>query len=268
MPKSLERILNAEIDPAFAKRARFILRAIETEKSRKILDAGCGRGFYPHALSFFAFPKEIHGIDISNEYLSIARQYCTDKRVRLQKGSLYSLPYPDNYFDAVICSEVLEHLDNDTAGARELHRVLKKDGLLLVSVPNERFPFLWDPINWLLMRLFNTHVNKDIWWLAGIWADHDRLYKREDLESLIVRSGFVIKKLEHTIGICLPFSHFLLYGIGKNLIEKCGLKTFNRFEFGENRVASLLAWIFRFPSRWDSKKQTISMNILISARKQ
>ncbi len=196
MLRQLENLLRAEIDPAYSQRARVIFEQIEKEKPLKILDAGCGRGFYLNALSFFPFIKEIHGVDINNQYLKIAKKNCLDKRVKIIKAGLYSLPYPDNYFDCIIASEILEHVKDDKKALFELKRILKKNGTLIITVPHYYFPFLWDPLNWLLMRLFKGHVNKNIWWLAGIWADHNRLYTKKQIEKIVLTAGLTIEKTE------------------------------------------------------------------------
>ncbi|MBI2641446.1 class I SAM-dependent methyltransferase, partial [Candidatus Roizmanbacteria bacterium] len=235
MLKQLENILKSEIDPAFAKRAEFLFQTIEERKPKKVLDAGCGRGFYVQALSYFSFIKEIQGIDVNEKYLAIAKRTCTDLRCRVRKASIYRLPYPNEYFDCVICSEVLEHLNDDNKALLEIKRVLKKNGLLFVTVPNKNFPFFWDPLNWILMKVFKTHVDKNIWWLAGIWADHERLYAEKQLKILITNCGFRIKETRNIISWCWPFSHFLLYGIGKNFIELFGFSELSRFSYKENK---------------------------------
>lgn len=268
MLKQLKNLLKNEIDPAFAKRAEFIFKEIRKRKPKRILDAGCGRGFYVYALSMLSFPKEICGIDIKEEYLKVAKQNCIDKRVQLQQTSIYNLPFPDEYFDCVISSEILEHLKDDGKALQELKRVIRKNGILLITVPNYNFPFLWDPINWILMRIFNTHINKNIWWLAGIWADHERLYTKKQLLSIIDKY-FKIHKANVLTHWCWPFTHFILYGIGKNLVERLGCNTFNRFNVKENRkLSQLLAKFFALPTSLDSVLKTKSgVNIAVLAQK-
>lgn len=100
MLDKLENLLKAEIDPAFAERARFIFKEIEKQKPKRILDVGCGRGFYVYASTLYNFPKEIHGIEINKNYLKIAKKNIKDQRVILKEGNLYKLPYKNNYFDA------------------------------------------------------------------------------------------------------------------------------------------------------------------------
>ena len=253
--KKYLKFLRYEFDPAFAERAKLIFNEADKRKPKKILDAGCGRGFYLKVLSSFSFIKEIHGVDINDNYLKIAKKININKRVKIKNASLYNLPYQDKYFDLIICSEVLEHLEDDIKAILELKRVLKPEGAIIITVPHKNFPFLWDPFNWLLMKFFHTHINKNIWWLAGIWADHLRLYEEKDIKNKLKKSGLKIVKFKKIVHWCWPFSHFLLYGIGKNLVEKMNLKSFDRFNFEtKNKSLKLFANLFSFPSRFLDKK--------------
>lgn len=265
MLKKLKILLDNEIDPAYSRRAEFIFRTIEKERPKKILDIGCGRGFYVHALTFYNFEKEIWGVDNNQGYLSEAKESIQDERVHLLRGTVYSVPFADNYFDAIICSEVLEHLKNDRRALLEIYRVLKKGGSLIVTVPSKDFPLLWDPLNWILMRFFNTHINKNIWFLAGIWADHERLYEVATLTSMIKTAGFSILVSEKIVSFCWPFSHFLLYGIGKNIIEKLNMKNFSRFEYEKSDIKSFLAKVFSFPTKF--KIGDSAVDIILLAKK-
>lgn len=270
LPASFRRLLQTEIDPAFSKRTELILHEVLTKKPKTILDAGCGRGFHLKTLSSIPFIKKLHGVDLNKEYIGRAKKIVKNKKVIFQQASLYNLPYKDNSFDFVLCSEVLEHLKNDHQAVKELYRVLKKGKTLMVTVPNLNFPFLWDPLNWLLMRTFKTHINKNIWWLAGIFADHERLYTQKSLILLLQKHGFKVKKTQKIIRYCLPFSHFLLYGLGKNLVERFGVDGFDRFSAKKRPLSKLFSLIFRLPSLLDPKDMTgkPSVGIVITAIKK
>jgi len=249
MQKPYETFLESEIDPVFANRARLILEDIASKRPKTILDAGCGRGFYTHAAALFPFVRQVTGIDVNAGYLTVARSHCRSAKITLSQESVYALPFPDRTFDYIICSEVLEHLRDDAGAVAELFRVLKKGGTLAVTVPNRSFPFLWDPLNFLLMRLIGTHVHKDIWWLAGIWADHERLYTRRDLKYILDKR-FSSVDIKGIVRWSWPAAHFFLYGIGKNLVERLGLSQFDRFQFSKERpLARLLARIVSLPNR-------------------
>lgn len=266
----MDNQLNSEIDPSFRARAQFILENVERAKPKKILDAGCGRGFYLQALVTYPFISHIFGFDLNDSYLRQAKKRIRDKRLRLTLADLYNLPYRENSFDMIICSEVLEHVKNDKKAMHVLMRLLKKNGLLLVTVPNINFPFLWDPLNFILMKKFKTHIPKHIWWLAGIWADHERLYTKEQIVSLVKNSGFELIKVKQIIHWSWPFSHFLLYGIGKNIVERLGMREFNRFNTQKKPITEFVAKTFRLPSEiLDRHFPTkSSINTLIAARKK
>lgn len=270
MGKKLFKQLEAEIDPAFAERAQVILSTVENRKHNHILEVGCGRGFYMKTLSQLPGVTKIEGIDINPHYVAIAQNFAKHKKVHIQQASAYKLPFKSNSFDIVISTEVLEHLEDDTTAVREMYRVLKPGGRLLITVPNERFPFLWDPLNWILMKLFHTHVSKNIWWLAGIWADHIRLYTIGTIKKTIRSSHFVIKKSKLIVHWSFPFSHFLLYGIGKNLVERTPFfGDMNRFKVQKSN-GSFLSSCMSLPSRlFDRRFPTqSSVNIFIEAIKE
>jgi 2-polyprenyl-3-methyl-5-hydroxy-6-metoxy-1,4-benzoquinol methylase len=265
----LHRLLDAEIDPAYAKRACFILDAIYEKKPKNILEVGCGRGFYLKALSYFDFPKQIVGVDINPDYIEEAKQSVQDTRIKLIQGSIYDLPFKQNSFDLVICSEVLEHLRDDRQALLVLRKLVKPGGYILGSVPNIHYPFLWDPLNWILEKFFKIHIPSHIWWLAGIWADHSRLYSYQDIKSLFAKTRFSIEKIELFIHSCIPFSHFLLYAIGKNIVEKLKPQGITRFSLKPSRISYALAWFMRIPNRneYELTKDDTSVNIVFLLKK-
>lgn len=268
MLKKLKNLLNAEVDPAFAKRAEYIFTQIEIHKPKNVLDIGCGRGFYVNALTIFPFIQKIEGIDLNEEYLKKAQENINNKNIYLQAASVYKLPFKNDSFECIILSEVLEHLQFEKKALEEIKRVLKKNGLLLITVPSKNFPFLWDPLNFILMNFFNTHINKDIWWLAGMWAGHLRLYKKDELERKINDANLYPTEIKTFLNHCWPFSHLLLYGIGKNIVERLGINSFNRFDFRKKSLSSILASVMRFPSKFDSKNPNQSVTIVMSAIKK
>jgi len=117
----------------------------------------------------------------------------------------------------VILSEILEHIEDDVAGLREVRRVLKPGGVVAITVPNANYPFLWDPINKTLETLFHTKIRRGP--LAGIWANHVRLYTREQLRTVVERAGLVVEAERAFTHYSFPFIHNLVYGLGKPLLE-------------------------------------------------
>jgi len=97
-----------------------------------VLDVGCGDGSrYGEALVRGGIV--LHGIDVSQVAVDEART----RGVQAVRGGLEErLPFDDGRFDAAICLEVLEHLVDPEFAAREIHRILRPGGSVLVSVPN------------------------------------------------------------------------------------------------------------------------------------
>lgn len=104
--------------------ARYLMCLFDLRQGMRILDNGCGRGEFLHAFSRFGM--EAYGTDISN--------YCKDAQVvDLNTGAL---PFPDDYFDAVFSKSVIEHIENTDQYMKEMRRVLKWGGVLIVMVPD------------------------------------------------------------------------------------------------------------------------------------
>lgn len=240
----IDEILQREADPAFARRAKIIFENLNLSGREKILEVGCGRGFYLKTL-ITAWPDlQVTGLDLNEKYLAVAKKFLGNSKVKLARGDATKLPFKANSFDRIIATEILEHIPDDEKALEEMYRVLKPGGIAMITVPNKNYPFCWDPLNWIFERLFNWHIPANIWWLAGLWADHVRLYTQEELISKITKARFKIEKAWFATHYCLPFSHFLFYGLGKNLVEKGFLKNYNRFDFGskETFFKKLLLW--------------------------
>ena len=104
-------------------------------KAESILDAGCGEGFTMNKLKENGIGERIEGIEYSNEAIFFGKKLFPS--LIIKQRSIYELPYADNSFDLVTCTEVLEHLDNPQKAIKEMLRVSKK--YLILSVPNEPF---------------------------------------------------------------------------------------------------------------------------------
>jgi ubiquinone/menaquinone biosynthesis C-methylase UbiE len=267
----IQSYLYKELDPAFARRAAVIAEHIAPFSHGHVLEIGCGRGFYEGFLTTLYPSLFMTALDQNDEYLAVAKTSVDSTSVKFLKADALHLPFKKHTFDAAIATEVLEHLDDHRA-LHELFRVVKPGGTVIISVPNSQYPFLWDPLNWMLKHLFGTHVSKDIWWLAGIWADHVRLYTQEDLEKVIKEEGYTLETLYRSTHACIPASHFLLYGIGKNIVEKGFLKDFYRFN-AETKPSVLLHFVRSiiyardYVNKKTESRQTATVNLIAVLRK-
>ena len=131
----------------------------------RILDVGCGTGAN---LKMLAEHGRAEGVDISQQ----AVDFCHERGLESVKlGAAEDLPYENDSFDLVTALDVVEHLDDDVAGLREMRRVLRADGRLLLFVP--AFMFLWG-------------VQDDV-------SNHRRRYTLPSLLRAVEAAGFVVE---------------------------------------------------------------------------
>jgi 2-polyprenyl-3-methyl-5-hydroxy-6-metoxy-1,4-benzoquinol methylase len=112
------------------------------EASRRVLDVGCGAGFFGGALKQMSAGREVWGIEINPTAAGEAK----DKIDKVLVGDVESVMkgLPEGYFDCAVFNDVLEHLVDPEAVLRELKRHLTPDGTVVCSIPNVRyFPVLF-----------------------------------------------------------------------------------------------------------------------------
>ena len=216
-PETIAFMTRNEADMAFKRRVRTIFDFINPSDDMRILDLPCGRGYYLNMIRHVS-QCALVGADLDWNVVTLANRVLGPMpRIQIHHASIYAMPYPADCFDAVILSEVLEHIDDDVRGLAEAFRVLKPGGILAVTVPNANYPFFWDPINKVLESLFNWHIKRGP--LAGLWANHLRLYTGSQLRGAVQAAGFLIEEERSLTHHCFPFIHNLVYGIGKPLLE-------------------------------------------------
>ena len=172
----------------------------------RVLDLGCGEG--RHVISVYLEQAvDAVGVDLSLRDLVTTRgkfeefvaETTADRSFVLSSANALALPFADNSFDKVICSEVLEHIPDYQGALREIQRVLKPGGLFCASVPRswpERVCWafseayhlvpgghirifdgaeLRDDIEGLGMRQYHRHwahaLHVPFWWLKCLFWD-------------------------------------------------------------------------------------------------
>jgi ubiquinone/menaquinone biosynthesis C-methylase UbiE len=216
-PQIITHMTRNEADMAFKKRVQTIFEWIDPQDEDVILDCACGRGFY---LNMFRYVSQctLVGLELDWPVIEKAQRNVGHlPNVLLNNANIYHLPYADNTFDGVILSEILEHIDDDVTGLKEVLRVLKPGGVVAITVPNANYPFWWDPINKTLETLFKTYIRRGP--LAGIWANHVRLYTAGQLRESVRAAGFMVEEERAFTHHSFPFIHNIVYGLGKPLLE-------------------------------------------------
>jgi len=211
----LDRLLFNEADMAFRRRARMLLDYLSLQEGDRVIDVGCGMGVYLMLMTRLRRPQ-LYGLDLERNRLR--RAHAEVAAARLVSADIRRLPFAPEAFDKALMSEVLEHVPDDEAALGAVHRLLRPGGVLAVSVPHAHYPFWWDPINRSWTGVGGHPIRRGP--LVGIWTNHERLYLPEELEARLERAGFVVEAIEEATHYCFPFMHFLVYGIGKPLIER------------------------------------------------
>lgn len=112
-------------------------QSLGSKKNPSVLDIGCGTG---ETISFIKslYPKsQVFGLDTS----PLAVDYAKARGHQVIVGNALKLPYKDNTFDAVLLLDVIEHIKDDQGVLIEAKRILKPDGVVILTAPG--LPFIW-----------------------------------------------------------------------------------------------------------------------------
>jgi SAM-dependent methyltransferase len=170
-------------------------REIGLKSGMRVLDAGCGSG--RHLCEAFRTPGvDVAGIDLNWIDLGKAKGFLS-LLSREKKGNwsiahadVVKIPYADRSFDVVVCSEVLEHIADNKAAVKELVRVLKPGGDLVVTVPR----FFPERVCWALSAAYHREP-----------GGHIRIYKERELMNLLEDAGTRCWRIRYRHGLHSPY---------------------------------------------------------------
>ena len=168
---------------------------INIQKDETVLDLGCGEGRHTLGTKLLHPEAKAIGLDLSFKDLKEAKNrhinFYVDHREKsnlnkesphlkldalYSQGNAYNLPFADETFDHVICSEVLEHIDDYQGVLNEISRIIKPGGTLIISVPR-RWP---EKICWRFSKAYYS-----------VPGGHVRIFKESELKRNIERKASV-----------------------------------------------------------------------------
>ena len=164
----------------------------------KVLDVGCGEGRHTISLGLSETITSI-GLDLSAADLQTAQSRLNDFQfqedleqlpVCFTQGSGDALPFADDTFNKVVCSEVLEHIPDYTAFLREIRRVVRPDGIVAISVP-AAFP------EWICWKLSDAYHEVE--------GGHVRIFSATVLNRAVERLGFKRYKQHRAHALHVPY---------------------------------------------------------------
>ena len=156
----------------------------------RAFNLGTGQGEYDYMVKGFC--RELHACDINVRDIEHAKELNRD-----QTGIVHAvqdaqaLSYPTDFFDVVLSVDVIEHVQDCRKAVREMSRVCKPGGFVIVTAPSLRFPFAYDPVNWLLNR-WHRHAG------IGAWAyGHFRLVDEDEIRAWFAEEGLAVMECFH-----------------------------------------------------------------------
>lgn len=152
----------------FRAKRRLVLHFLRNFNGEKYLDVGAGTGQNTLA---FSEVKDIFPIDISK----IALKYLSENNSNVVGGDITKLPYKDNSFDGAIMLDVLEHIEDHENVMKELSRIIKKKGKLIITVPAHKF----------------------LWSYHDLALHHKRRYGKKEFIDVVENNGFIIEKISY-----------------------------------------------------------------------
>ena len=200
----------------FVRRICDKLRA-EGVTEPRILDIGCGTGGNLETLAGFG---QAEGVDISSEALDFCRARGLNN---VRQGAAETLPYETESFDLVTGLDVVEHLDDDVAGLREMRRVLRPGGRMLLFVP--AFMFLWG-------------VQDDV-------SHHRRRYNLSELKGKLQQAGLRVERAS--------YANITFFGpilVGRLFMRATGLRPASENNINIGAFNGLFGRLLGAESRW------------------
>jgi ubiquinone/menaquinone biosynthesis C-methylase UbiE len=136
-----------------------------------VLEVGCGSGNYTEHYANVSAVERVTAIDLDPRVIEMARKKCQRNDVRFEIMNLHDLA--DSVFDCVVCSNVMEHIDDDRSFVSALHRVIKKEGTLILVVPAHQ-------------KLYARY---------DLEAGHYRRYSKKSLRSVLSQKCLILDQL-------------------------------------------------------------------------
>ncbi|MCS7232330.1 MAG: methyltransferase domain-containing protein [Elusimicrobiota bacterium] len=174
----------------------------------KVLDIGCGVGKL--VANLFREGYEVYGVDVSD--VNIENLKIKLPHIKFFVGEITKLPFDDNFFDYIFCTEVLEHLLEEDLlnGLKEIKRVLKQTGRLVITVPYK------EQLQYILCPECGAVFEQ---------GQHLRSFDEQSISNLLIPIGFkilfskLVPKLPYSESLIRRMAMRLLSGISKSAVR-------------------------------------------------
>jgi len=205
-----------------------------TRGAIRILDIGCGTGANLEMLSRFGTSE---GVDVSDDALD----FCRGKGLIVQEGLAEKLPFEDESFDITTALDVVEHLDDDIDGLKEMYRVTKPGGYSLIFVP----AFMW------------------LWGVQDDVSNHRIRYTRSQIVERLEKSGYSIERATYA-----NWTFFAPILAGRTLMKLTGIKPESENNVNISALNGIFGKLFSAERFWLKRFNfPIGVSIVVVAKK-
>ena len=216
----------------------FLEKIVQSRKSNaqslRILDVGCGTGANLEMLSQFG---QAEGVDVSDDAL----EFCRRKGLTVQKGLAETLPYDDETFELTTALDVVEHLDDDIAGLKEMFRVTKHGGSSLIFVP----AFMW------------------LWGVQDDVSNHRIRYTKSQIVERLKKAGYEIERATYA-----NWTFFAPIFAGRLFMKLTGIKPESENNVNISALNGIFGKLFSSERLWLKRFNfPIGVSIVVVAKK-
>jgi len=170
------------------------LERLDVRPGHLVLDAGCGEG--RHCFGCLERGARVIGLDLDRQALSAAagplrhRGRDLSRLAAMVQGNTFRLPFQNETFDRVICSEVMEHVHDYRGAARELARVTKPEGIVAITIPTATSEHLY-------LRLGDEYFESP--------GGHIRIFRPRQLALGLAAAGLATRGIGFAHGFHTPY---------------------------------------------------------------
>lgn len=224
-PKEYYRVSFGSIEEKLSKYLsdQKIFSLTKIKKTGKLFDIGCGTGDFLLQMKNRGY--DVYGIDISPQACKIARK----KGLKVYNDDLKKHHFPAKSFDIITLWHVFEHLYNPSDTLKEIRRILKDDGILIMETPNI------DCFSFKIFKGYHFHLDS---------PRHLHHWTKDTMKKILNKNGFIVYKTEYPV-FNYPLSAFHSF------------KNFSRSRFAMIIAFPLLALITLLSQIIPSKRETM-----------
>jgi ubiquinone/menaquinone biosynthesis C-methylase UbiE len=210
--------------PTFRNRFFFVKKRLQThfpieKPALRGLNLGTGEGDYDRMVA--AHCSHLVGCDVNEEDLAHARSLNQDvANLHYEVNNALDLTYAEASFDLIVSCEVIEHVGQPAQMVREMYRVLRPGGVVIMTFPSREFPITYDPINRIWQWLRSNKDRENLISQGAYAFGHDYLIGSMDFKSWAQDAGFEVIEFQGLSRHLVGLAEVYWTGIAQSIFKK------------------------------------------------